>query len=155
MINQYQSFNCIFFYDIICISFVYDLIIIPTIRCKRIKPKRTPVKLFYSSVHRKINYFYCTLVTVLIFIRLSLKLSFSFFTSTIYYLFLIGPGNLPWLLTDHFFLFFFSFNHDGRTESLLWYRKIDYFYYSFLTVLIFIPFFFKSWRTDWIALMVP
>ena len=77
----------------------------------------------YGTVHRKIDYFDFSLVTDVIFIRLSLKISFSFFTSTVDYLFLFGPGNLTSFL---FFIFFIPMiGSDGRTESLLWYLLTD------------------------------
>ena len=66
--------------------------------------------MFYGTVHCKIDYFDFSLLTVLIFIRLSFKISFSFFTSTVDYLFLFGPGNLT--------LFFFNFiMTDGLNRS--------------------------------------
>ena len=81
------------------------------------------IQMFYGTVHRKIDYFDFSLVTDLIFIRLSLKISFSFFTSTVDYLFLFGPGNLTSFL---FFIFFIPMiGSDGRTESLLWYLLTD------------------------------
>ena len=59
---------------------------------------------FYHTVHRKIEYFCFSLVTVIIFIRFLLKISFSFFTSTIPYIIYFYSEPVTVLWSDHIFI---------------------------------------------------